>query len=354
MRVPSLLGILLLTACGHIIPGDLTGDGKPFDFATEHPCAAVPEDREKVEIRYLGTASVYLRWRGEAILLGASFSNPGLVRAGLWRAKFDEERVDAALTGIDRTSIKAILAGHSHYDHIGDVPVLAENKPIEVWVNESGIKMLNAYPGVNAKTIDPAKTITISDSIHVRAVPSDHAPQLCRWRRFPCVYAPGEVRDPWTAAWPRHLLRSFRGGRTYAFVIELRDAGRPVYRIYYNDSSAASPHGQVVDDFDLAILTMAQWNWVRDYPRDLLLTLRPRHVIVSHWDNFFRKDLKASKFAPNLSNASAARFLRIVNEHVEGAGGPVNADLCGVTSSDWTMPVVGATMHFKPGRRDAN
>lgn len=350
-REIALAVALFLAGCGHVIPADLTADGKPFDFAQVRECAPA-SDPNKVEVRYLGSGGVYIRWRNDAILLGPSFSNPGVLRAGLWLAAFDEKRVARAMRSIDRTKVRAILAGHSHYDHIGDLPLVASEQSIPtvpIWVNESGANMLHAYEWLRPRVrrIDPQTPIVVSPSIVVRAVPSTHAPQLCPLRIFPCVYAPGEVRTPWTREWRWHFLRSFRGGQTYAFVIELRDKEKE-YRIYYNDSAAGSPAGQATGEFDLAILAMAQWNFVRDYPRHLLEALRPRHVIVSHWDNFFRKDEGRSRFVPTMSNRNAARFLRIVNEEVKHDAGPTNSDVCGVKNEAWTMPVVGATMLFEP------
>ncbi len=345
---------LFLGACGHVIPGSLTADGKPFDFAHQQPCKASKVDDGKVDVRYLGSGGVWIGWRGEAILIGPAFSNPPLWRAALWRAGFNEDRIEQALAPLDLGRVRALFAGHSHYDHIGDFPIVARTRELAgapIHVNASGMKMLRAEPDLFARAHEIAENeiIEVSDAIHVRAVRSGHAPQLCPWRRFPCVYAGGEVGQAWPEkSWTRHWLRSFKGGESFAFVVELRDAGQVRYRIYYNDSSANAAAGQLTGDFDLAILCMAQWKWVRGYPDELLAALRPRHVVVSHWDNFFRKDENGSRFVPNLSNASAARFLAVVNEKVsDDDAGPTN-EVCGVPSRRWTMPVVGASMQFDP------
>jgi hypothetical protein len=334
---------LLFLGCAHVIPGSLTG-GDPFDFALEHPCAEA-SDRAKVQVTYLGSGGVYIRWGDEAILLGASFSNHHLLRAAFWLAAFDKNRIAGRLRLIEPEAVCAVLAGHSHYDHIGDVPELGLDVP--VWVNRSGANMLAAYPDLKVNTIEPGRWIDVSPSIRVRAIVSGHAPQVLPCRRWPCVYAGGESPQ-WKRKWERHFLHRFRGGETYAFVIELRNGGETRYRIYYNDAAADSPLGQVVDDFDLAILTIAQWNWVRDYPRDLLLTLQPKHVLISHWDDFMRKDDKTAKFIPTMRKRDVDRFLRIVNEHVaEEYAGPSNA-VCGVETPKWTMPVIGSSLLFDP------
>lgn len=344
--------VLFLCGCGHTIPGSLTGDGKPYDFAKPHDCVKPPHDPEKVEVRYLGSGGVYLRWREEAILIGPSFSNPGLIRAQFLRVKPNQARIDRALKKFEHQRVRAILAGHSHYDHLADVPTIARH-PITtapIWVNQAG-KFMLAAEGLDGRVNElvAGEPFDATPSIRVRAVASNHAPQLCRWRHFPCVYGNGPIDRPWTTPLTHHRLASMSGGQTLALVIELHDGDTDRFRIYYNDASADSPLGQTTGEFDLAILCMAQWNWVRDYPRDLLAVLRPRHVVVSHWDNFFAEAQHRTRFVPNLSDASAARFLTIVDERVpdDGGGGPVNP-VCGASNVDWSMPAPGTTLLFKP------
>lgn len=341
MKSVVALMVLLFAGCGHVIPGTLTG-GDPFDFAVEHECQSA-NDPGKAQVIYLGSGGVYIAWRDDAILIGPAFSNHGLLRAGFGLATFDKRRIANRLGLIDTSKVRAILAGHSHYDHIGDVPELGLNVP--VWVNQSGANMLEPYD-MDVHTIVPGEWIPAATSIRVKAVESGHAPQLCPGSRWPCVYGGGEVREPWKRRWQWHFLQRFRGGVTYAFVIELRDGETTRYRIYYNDAAARSPLGQVAGEFDLAILTIAQWNWARGYPDHLLQTLRPRHVLVSHWDNFLRKDEKTARFIPTMRKRDLVRFLGIVTEQVEhDDAGP--DEVCGVKTPKWTMPVIGSSLLFE-------
>lgn len=337
---------LLFLGCRHVIPGSITG-GKDFDFAVERDCPKPRQTDGKVQVTYLGSGGVSIVWNGEAILIGPSFSNHRLWRAAIGLATFDRKRIkDRMDATVERGKVKAIFAGHSHYDHIGDIPALDLNVP--VWVNTSGANMLRPYPKMNVRRIFPGEWMTAGTSFRLKAVKSGHAPQIFPCGRWPCVYAAGEAPE-WKRTWGWHFLARFRGGQTYAFVIELLDANREVrYRIYYNDAAAPAPLGRATGEFDLAILTMAQWNWANDYPRDLLLTLRPRHVLVSHWDNFMRKDTKTATFIPTMKKRHVAEFLRIVKDHVwYGDAGPTN-EVCGVQRPEWTMPVIGSTLLFEP------
>lgn len=343
--------LLFLGGCGHTIPASLTTDRKPYDFAKHAQCAEPAPNREKVEVQYLGSGGVYIRWRDDAILLGASFSNPGLVRARFLRSKPDRDRVTRALQHIDVTRVRAIFAGHSHYDHIGDIPIVAGDliPNAAIWVNATGMNVLAGEPKLHGRLhpLVAGDTVPVTSSIRVRSVISGHAPQLCRWRRWPCVYGLGEVTQPWTTPLTKHRLAAMSGGQTLAFAIELLDGKDVRYRIYFNDSSPDAPLGQITDDFDLAIICLAQWTWVRDYPAALLTALKPRHVVISHWDNFFIEASQTTRFIPTLSDASAANFLRVVDKSVSGSAGPTN-DVCGVKTAHWTMPAPMSSLLFDP------
>ena len=340
---------LFLGGCGHTIPGSLTGDGKPYDFAKQHACADPQPQGDQIQVRYLGSGGIYLRWRDEAILIGPSFSNPGLIRARFLRVKPDKTRIESALNGFEYQRVGAILAGHSHYDHLADIPEIARRLPsVPIWVNENGTRSL-AGEGLGDRVHQLVVSDELTDltpSIRVRAVESGHAPQLCRCGTFRA--STGRGRSGRTGR-RRCLVTVWR--RCSARDVRIRDRaadGDAVrYRIYYNDASPDSPLGQTTGDFDLAILCMAQWKWLRDYPRDLLAVLRPRHVLVSHWDNFFTEARQRTRFVPNLSDAGVAGFLTIVNEKVSGNAGPVS-EVCGVKTPRWTMAAPASSMLFEP------
>lgn len=345
----AVLAVLLLGGCGHALSRDVTG-GEPFDFAQKRECIAAQAKPGQVEVRYLGSGGVYIEWRGDAILIGPSFSNPSVLRAAFWKAKFDEGRIGRALEPLESTGnlrkVRAILAGHSHYDHIGDLPVVAMHgdlKEAAIYVNASGMNMLHTEPKLlaRAKKLVAGSEYRVGTSFIVRPILSSHAPAVCGfWRRWPCVYAGGAVTTRWSGRWTDHLLRTFRGGDTLAFEIELLGGTRP-YRIYYNDA-ASDGVPQVSGNTDLAILCMAQWNRARDYPRALIGVLQPKHVVISHWDNFFSKAEGTSTFVPFLG---AKGFLGAVNQHVAGGTQPVN-QVCGAGTPRWTMPVVGSALVF--------
>lgn len=339
VRFAAMLMLFFGSACAHTLSG--TTD-----------CVQPPYAPDAVEIRYLGSGGVYIGWHDEGVLLGPSFSNPGYARALLLRVRPDLERIRTAMGGFHYERVRAIFAGHAHYDHIADIPTIAQHfiPRVPVYVNAMGMRALDGETMLKGRLRElraGSDWIPVSRSIRVRAVSGGHAPQLCRWRRFPCVFAGTPIATPWNTPLTKHRLWKMHGGETLALVIEIDDGDGDPFLIYYNDASPDAPLGQTTGDFDLAILTIAQWQWARDYPRDLLSVLRPRHVLISHWDNFFREATQQSHAVPLLTTTRVQRFKDIVTKYTTADGAPL-LPVCGETDPHWTMPAAASTMFFKP------
>jgi L-ascorbate metabolism protein UlaG (beta-lactamase superfamily) len=353
---------------GSIVPGDFTADGKAFDFNNPQCQAAVTTPAtDAVDVRYLGSGGIYLGWKGNAILLGPFFSNPSVTAAQFGHLHHDLDRIQQHMQAIAGVPIRAILTGHSHYDHIGDVPIVARQyaPQAKIYANSTGTRMLAAYSYLRGRlaTIDEHTPIHITDAagkeiVRIQAVISDHAPQLCSCRHWPCDFADCKVEQDWTTPFEQHKLREFCGGQTYAFVIDLLDGDKIQYRIYYNDAAATAPLGipsaaiSAKHPFDLAILCMASYDFVKQYPSMLLVALKPRHVVLSHYEDFFSRSEGRWRFVPLLTDAKAARFLRELRDsHVVINPLPPTNKVCGPSTSEWTMPVPAEQMLFRPGGR---
>lgn len=357
--------MLLLAGCGSVIRQEFLDNGtRDFDFM-DPDCGSrvVALPREVVEIRYLGSGGVYIRWGGEAILVGPYFSRPGLVRPLLGNIAFDEARIAQGMAGLGE--VRAILAGHSHFDHIGDLPTVVQTyaPKADVYLNDAGVSALAFYSDIHPVSFEKHHDswIKISDAIRFMPVASDHAPQLCGWHHWPCAYADGPVKKP-LKEWKGTKLRALHGGNTFAFVIDLLGTSdKDVrYRIYYNDSASSPGKGipQLHDGhpFDLAILCMASFAFVKDYPEGLLCALKPRHVLVSHYDDFFTRQSGRWSFAPLLTNAKAQEFFCRLKKKLTAIAPkpqpPINF-VCGPQTALWSMPVPHWTLFFTPSKGKA-
>jgi len=355
LKAASVSLLIGVAGCASVVPGRVIGPGKAdFDFHAPPPCqkddAALTSD--DVEVRYLASGGVALRWRGDVVLIGPFFTNPSLREALFGKVRWDESRIDAGLAQVDLSLVRAILAGHSHYDHIGDVPRVMERVPssVTVHVNDAGVALLNAYPHLDVRSIERMTSPReITPMIRYRAFRSGHAPQLCLTGSHLCFnYANREVVPASDLAWEHRHLRDLSLGHPHAFFIELMDGASVRYRIYYNDAAADAADLELPADavVDLALLCAPGWNFVSEYPDLLLTKLKPKHVVITHYEDFFTKWHRTWRFVAVLSTASVERFLKIVNR-MNGAPAPPTNAVCGPSNLKWTMPVPGSRMVFR-------
>lgn len=343
MRKAALL-LLLFAACA----GSRVGT---FDFREPH-CEPATHN-SGLTVRYLGSGGIYINWKNEGLLIGPYFSHSGgPAQAVFGHVHFDKERIASGMPGV--SGVRAILFGHSHFDHIGDLPMVArylvESGPI--YTNDSGVKVLGGYPDVQSRAISVEGKTSINvpnSSIRIRPIKWDHAPQLCAWRHLPCTYAFGEAQ-PQSREWEKVKLRDLRGGRTYAYVIELMDGNDVAFRIFYNDAAGDERIAELppAGNYDLAILCMASYDFVKGYPDALLERLKPHHVLISHYEDFFKKQKEHSwEFVRFLTDAKAKRFIERMEAKVVDPHPPINRDFCGAKDERWSMPVPGETLVFR-------
>jgi L-ascorbate metabolism protein UlaG (beta-lactamase superfamily) len=353
---------LFLGCGGHLVRHAPNHPGAPFDFERPPcpPAARAAGGSDEVEIRYLGAAGLYLRWGEDSILLGPYFSNPSLARVLLGRWGMDRAAIDRGLAGVPVPEVEAIFAGHSHCDHIGDLPaILGMADRARVFVNRTGVHALAPYAaGRSAALEDHANDwvwITRGDGerrpIRFFAVPSEHAPQVDHY-----LWAKGEVKQDWRQPWTGRRFHELKAGQTFALVIDLMssDLKEVRYRIYYQDAANRQGIGEPPPfadghPFDLAVLCIASYDKAPGQPAAILRRLRPRHVLVTHYDDFFRPQDRPVRFVGLLTDAKVDRYLRTICEEL-GCEGPPGAgptgDVCGPSGPRWTMPLPGEWMRF--------
>lgn len=371
----SLLVIAIASGgCGHTIaPGVPFVPGAPFDFRHPAACAdaKAPDETappDHVVVRYLGAGGLYVGWRGEALLTGPFFSNPGLLRVAFGRMRLDGEAVLRGLEGVPMERVGAILVGHSHYDHVGDLPLVAALAPqAGLYVNESGLNALDGpFPSLRSR-LRPLEKIekegwsqlTSANGralpFRILAVPSEHAPH------FDGVTLWSGETEASEKPWRRRRYGALGAGQPYAFVLDLLDdtgeGARVVFRLFVQDSAAGEGQGYPPNaapgdpPYDLAVVCVASAQWVEGYPGGLLRLIKPQHVLLTHYENFFRPWGPRRGFVPLLTRGVTNRFIESVDGTLATAGisgvPPVTGP-CGPRSPRWTMPLTGEWLVFRP------
>lgn len=278
---------------------------------------------EPVEVTYLRTAGVLFRRGTRDVVMTAPFySNPSLLQVGLGgRIESDADVIRRYLPPVQ--DVKAILVGHAHYDHLMDVPEIAwQHAPsARIYGNRSAINLLAPHPhfagrieavdDAAATSTKPGAWIPVPGT-RVRFMPlvSEHAPHFCGHVKLYSGSVP-TPRKPRTA-------RDWREGQTLAYLIDFlsEDGTRVEYRVHYRDSASNFPYGALPPlpprdrhDVDLAVLCVASFDQVEDYPEWVIADLKPRHILLAHWDDFFRSPDKSLAAVPLLdTKAFVARL----------------------------------------------
>jgi len=335
-----LLGLVLAGCTGSI------AHLYPFEGMRPVDCRARPSD-EVLDLTYLGVGGFLMRWNGHAILTAPFYSNPGLLQVGLGLPISPNiRRIDAHLPPLDQ--VEAILVGHSHYDHLMDAVYVAETHAPHaiLYGNETMAHLLAARKRLHGRVValdheagdwwQPGQWQYVADrSIRFMALRSEHAPHFLGIKMFGGSVDQDQERLPRTAY-------GWKEGQTFAFLIDfLGTDGHVRLRLHYQDAGSTPPAGFVpppdavaAEPVDVAVLCVASFEQVDDYPEAIVRQLQPHTVVLGHWENFFRSPDLPLRAVPLTDTKTFA--LRLTDALPPGAR--------------WYTPRPNATLHICPRR----
>jgi L-ascorbate metabolism protein UlaG (beta-lactamase superfamily) len=221
---------------------------------------------QRVTLKWLGTAGWEIQIAQTKILIDPFLTRQQAVAAEEW--KTDEEAVLKVIDGADY-----IFAGHSHVDHVGDIPFIAKR---------FGAKVMGSRTTVNLSLsagVDKAQLTTISGGekldfkdFSVQVITSQHG----------ILTRNGQKRQPRSAEITRPLSgpilgKHFVEGGSYLYYFTFGKL-----RLLHQSSGnfiEGNLHG-----LEPAVAILARnsnYDW-----SEALKILRPKTVIVHHYDNW--------------------------------------------------------------------
>jgi hypothetical protein len=160
--------------------------------------------------------------------------------------------------------------------------------------------------------------------IRVLPIPTPHAPHYHSIH----LYQGHIKQEPSKAG-------DWKEGTNFSFLIDfLGEKGEIKFRIYINSAAAGIPERFVPPEnlaeypVDVAILCVASFSYVDDYPDYFLKTLQPRHIMLSHWENFFQKREKLQEKPMSVPFTNMKKFLDRLNVLTQTLP----------SSPEWTLP----------------
>jgi L-ascorbate metabolism protein UlaG (beta-lactamase superfamily) len=276
------------------------------------PVGASAEDAVPgLALRWLGVAGFSVS-DGETVLLHDPYlSRPGLLATLFTRFRPDEgllERwLDPGGPAPEAASARNILIGHSHFDHLGDSPWIADRIGATIVGSGTTVAIAQAYglPGERTRLVDPGDEFDVGP-FEIRVVASRHAAVM-----FGRVPLTGQVLEP--PVGPIHAL-SFKLGDARGYLIRHLPSG---VRVYVTSSAAVDrPALEALRDagIEVDVLLAAIPGRAPDYVPSLIELLRPRIVVPHHFDDFF---VPISE--PAAGTATSPEDLELFEEEVRAA-----------------------------------
>ena len=225
-----------------------------------------------LELEWLGTAGFRFSYEGFDLFVDPYFTRPSLLRT-LGRGPLDasERLVTRHVAKAD-----AVVVGHTHFDHVLDVPLMSRMYGASVYGSSSLANLMRLHGlGDRAVEVVPGRVLAIGP-FEVTFVESVHAKLLAGLR----VPFEGELSCD-------HLddLRgsAYRCGRVFGIHIAVAGA------TFYHQGSANFLDDRLLHrNVDYFLCGIAGRGFTPRYVERILRRLSPKIVIPHHFDDFFR------------------------------------------------------------------
>jgi len=252
---------------------------------------------DELQLYWFGSACHLIRL-GEVSVLTDPFVTNNLEAFGLVS---DPARVAATLGRIDPPD--AVVVNHSHHDHLLDAhPALSlprwKARGVPLYGGKSA---LNLLAGFDDGRIDPRwHAVEHGSRIHIPGTPPGYSVTLTAYEtkhaaHLKCGYtfANRHIDRPRTT--PPRNLTDFQSGEVFNYLIEMLAPGGVEFNVLYLGApyhldelpESQPPAGTRID---VAIILAPSADNVRDYPREHLARLRPKHIVLSHFNTFIKED----------------------------------------------------------------
>lgn len=265
----------------------------PDDFLAAPPSATAPAlVPAGLRLRWLGTAGFEFKAHGTTLLI-----DPYLTRVGLSAYLRGPLRPDLERLAREVPAADGIVVGHSHFDHVMDVPDIARRTGARVIGSRSTANLMQAcgIPESQVTVCGGGEVLEVGP-FKITMIPSEHS-------RFALG---GKV--PYAGDIPCSCELPVRGsgykcGQVFGIAVELDG-----FCAYHMGSANLIDDAITHRDIDLFLMGISGRHATEHYIPRVLRRLAPRTVLPMHYDNFFRAADRPMALLP------LTRFGRFVDE----------------------------------------
>ncbi len=241
-----------------------------------------------VTVQWLGTAGFAITHGDHTVLI-----DPYVTRASLAACASGPLVSDIAAVYKYAPRADAIVVGHTHFDHVLDVPAIARHSGATVFGSRSASALCRTA-GLPA-----AQVRDVESAFGGEPVTAEVGPFTLRFHRnahsrmlLGRVPAPGDITDCDEVPLG---IGSYRCGTVFG--VEIHVAGRTLFHLGSAEILDASVR---VANLDLALVCVAGWTSSHAFPERVMRALSPRAILLSHWDNFFAPLDQAARAFPRM------------------------------------------------------
>ncbi|MBX7448322.1 MBL fold metallo-hydrolase [Mycolicibacterium sp. 3033] len=262
------------------------------------PDLAAYADRFDVPVA-TSTSPVTVAWAGvttllvddgqSAVLTDGFFTRPGMLAVATRPLRPSRSRIDGALARLGVSHLDAVTPVHTHFDHAMDSAAVAAATGARLLGGTSAAQIGRGADLDRVDVVTPGEPVA-AGTFDVTLIEGHHCPP----DRFP-----GEITAP---VRPPARASAYRCGEAWSTLIAHRPSGRTILIVGsagFRRGALAGRHAEVAY-LGVGQLGLQPESYLVEYWTETVRTVGARHVVLIHWDDFFRpldRPLRALPFA---------------------------------------------------------